>query len=339
MKLKKIVKGFIQWTAAIVVGFFIVNLLCFVYERPTGWIETPNGPGPAGWNPNSILVHGTEGFGIVKVDENGYLNPEGTLQENFILCMGSSHTQGKEISPDKKYSALVNDYFSKGEGSLAAYNIGSDGNFLPALIKHFPAAAQAFPGAGVITIEISDVDFPADELEEALQQVNYEEWSTVVNIKQNMGIVDKLKIAIKEYFPLISLVKSKLETTSASGGEAVEEKPDNERAAEALKKTLKLMRSQYDGEIIFIYHTQAIISEDGSVAYQYGELWDVFRKACSENNITLIDMGPVYLEYYENDKSLPYGFANTKPGNGHLNELGHRLIAETLIPYIEEVVA
>lgn len=335
MNIKKIT---IQWTAAIVVGFFIVNLLCFVYERPTGWIETPNGPSPAGWNPNSILVHGTEGFGIVKVDEKGYLNPEGELQEKYVLCMGSSHTQGKEILSDKKYSSLINEYFSKGEGSLAAYNIGSDGNFLPALIKHFPAAIQAFPDASVVTVEISSVDFSAEELEDALQQVNYEEWSSVVNQKQNMGLIDNLKIVIKEELPLISLVKSKIETTSVAEEAGISEKPDTERAAEAIKKAMKLIRSQYGGEIVFIYHSQTIVHQDGSIVCEYGELWDVFKKACKDNDITLLDMCPVYLEHYKNEKSLPYGFSNTKPGNGHLNELGHRLIAEELIEYIEGVM-
>ena len=49
-------------------------------------------------------------------------------------------------------------------------------------------------------------------------------------------------------------------------------------------------------------------------------------------------MRPVFAQYYEEHKEIPYGFANTKPGNGHLNKLGHRLVAETLITYIEEVM-
>ena len=50
-------------------------------------------------------------------------------------------------------------------------------------------------------------------------------------------------------------------------------------------------------------------------------------------------MRPAFVEYYEHNKEVPYGFSNTKPGNGHLNKLGHRLIAEALIPYIKEALS
>lgn len=336
MKIKKI---FLQWISAMVFGFCIVNLLCFGYERPTGWIETPNGPSPAGWNPNTILVHGTEGFGIIKSDENGYLNIPGSLQENYVLCMGSSHTQGKEVSMDEKYSSLINERFSEGEGSLAVYNIACDGNFFSSLIKHFPAAVEAFPEASVVTIEVSDVDVSAEELEEALKQVEYDESQNVKNQIQYMGFKDKIKIFIKEYFPLISLIKSKLETSSANDNSGSVGKTDNNDAAIALEKAIKLIRSQYNGEIIFIYHSQTLIEADGSISFAEDKLFDTFEKACSENNIKLVDMRPVFVEHYNNKKEVPYGFANTKPGNGHLNSLGHRLIADSLIPYIEEAVA
>lgn len=335
----KIKKSFLQWTAAIVVGFCIVNLLCFVYERPTGWIETPNGPSPAGWNPGTVLVHGTEGYGIIKTDGNGYLNQPGTLQENYVLCMGSSHTQGKEVSVGENYSSLLNAHFSKGEGELATYNIACDGNFLPSLIKHFSAAVQAFPEASVVTIEVSNVDVTTDELEDALKQVEYDESQSVKNQIQYMGFKDKTKIFIKEYFPLISLVKSKLETSSVGDNTNTVEQTDNSNAVKTLGKAIELIRSRYDGEIIFIYHSQIVIKNDGSISFEEDKLFEEFENICSENNVRVVDMRPVFVEHYENEKEIPYGFANTKPGNGHLNELGHSLIAETLTPYIEEVMA
>ena len=94
-----------------------------------------------------MIVHGTEGCGISKVDENGFLNPDGTLAERYVLMMGASHTQGKEVSPEQRYSTLVNGYFSGDSGLLAAYNIASDGHFLPSQIQHFKAAVAAFPNA------------------------------------------------------------------------------------------------------------------------------------------------------------------------------------------------
>lgn len=332
----KIIKTCFQWFIAIALGFCIVNLLCLVYERPVGWIETPNGPTPAGWNPQTTLVHGTEGYGINKVDENGYINAEGTLQDSHILCMGSSHTQGKELPSGENYPSLINKHFSKDQESLAAYSVACDANFLPSLIKHFPAAVEAYPNASVVTIEISSTDVSAEELEGALSQVNYDESQSIKNQVEHAGFKDKLKLWIKEYFPLLSLIKSKLETPSAT--DTVAEESDTTDATPDFEKVLKLIRSQYDGEIIFIYHSQTLIEKDGSVSFADDKLFNAFEKACVENDIQVIDMRPVFTQYYEEHKEIPYGFANTKPGNGHLNKLGHRLVAETLITYIEEVM-
>ena len=46
-------------------------------------------------------------------------------------------------------------------------------------------------------------------------------------------------------------------------------------------------------------------------------------------------MGPAFLENYQQEKTLPYGFMNTVLGNGHLNVTGHHLIAQALIKKIQ----
>lgn len=340
MTVKKIIKSFLQWSAAITLGFCIVNLLCMAYERPVGWIDTPNGPSPAGWNPGAVLIHGTEGYGINKIDGNGYINPQGTLQEPFVLCMGSSHTQGKELSAGENYVSLINQQYSKASGSLAAYNIASDGNFLPSLIKHFPAAVEAFPHPAAITIEISSADFSVEELQNAMEQTTYNEHQSVKNLSSHMGLKDKLKVFIKEYLPLVSLVKSKLETSAAAPiGDAAPEAGSKADAQAALENAIAKIRSQYNGKILFIYHTQTIIEEDGTVSFAPDALFDTLQSACTENDIALLDMRPIFAEHYAQHREIPYGFSNTKPGNGHLNALGHRLIAEAVSQQIREVMA
>ena len=162
-----------QWALALLAGFFVVNALCFAYERQPGWLYTPDGPSASVWRPGAVIVHGTEGYGISKVDENGFLNADGTLAERYVLMMGASHTQGKEVSPEQRYSALVNDYFSGDSGLLTAYNIASDGHFLPSQIHHFRAALEAFPNAGAVTIEIGSTDYSAQELRDARKQAVY----------------------------------------------------------------------------------------------------------------------------------------------------------------------
>ena len=332
----KKVQNACQWFLAVCLAFCAVNILCFLYERPTGWFNTPNGPSPTGWRPNSVIIHGTEGYGVTKVDSNGYLNPEGQLMDGYVLMLGSSHTQGKEVPSNQKYSVLVNDHFAKSSDFLYTYNVSSDGNFLPSLIKHFSAAVEAFPEAGTVTLEIANTDFSVSELENALQQVQYDPQSSIVHQVERLSFKGKLKNSIKEYFPLLSLMKKKLETKLAAQSDSISTKRDSADYKVLLEETMKLIRSQFDGNIIFVYHPNVVFDENGEASIAYSETWLLFRNTCRAHGISVIDMGPVFLNHYEHARQLPYGFSNTTPGTGHLNKVGHQLIAQTLIEFLEE---
>jgi len=334
--MKKKALSVIQWVAAIMVAFCFANLLCLIYERPAGWIDTPNGASPACWRPGAFLIHGTEGYGTARIDDNGYINPSGVLMDSYILMMGSSHTQGKEVPASQKYSVLVNDHFTKGSDTLYTYNIASDGNYLPTLIKHFKAAVQAFPNAEIITIEIGNTDFSVAQLEGALEQIEYHEEENAVNQYQTAGYIGRIKFFVKETFPLISLIKTKLASSKASGVPGGENTVNSVRYAELLEQAMVLIRSECDCPIVFVYHPTMEVDENGDAKIRYGTMWPAFAQACHKNGIDVIDMGPAFEQWYYEYRQLPCGFSNTTPGTGHLNSVGHQLLANAIIDYIEE---
>ena len=49
-----------------------------------------------------------------------------------------------------------------------------------------------------------------------------------------------------------------------------------------------------------------------------------------EYDIRFVDLTDAYMRAYREQYLLPSGFSNTAPARGHLNAIGHRLIAETL---------
>lgn len=57
-------------------------------------------------------------------------------------------------------------------------------------------------------------------------------------------------------------------------------------------------------------------------------MWQVSGRSEIQN---FEDVVKLDLEYIDN------GFANTTPGNGHLNEVGHKIMADAIIDYLEEV--
>lgn len=81
-------KKIISACVAFILSFFVVNGIMFADERPVAWIDTPNGASRAVRNPNAMLIHGTEGYSISKIDSNGFTNQNYALADEYILMMG-----------------------------------------------------------------------------------------------------------------------------------------------------------------------------------------------------------------------------------------------------------
>ena len=167
------IKQIVQWSLAIIFSFLIVNLLCFIYERPVGWIDTEHGASCGIRNPGTVMLHGTEGYAVSIIDSYGYTNENKPLQDSYILVMGSSHTQGKEVATEKRFTSLANKELSKDEDSLFVFNIAADGHLFPSQIKHFSSAISAYPNSLAIILEVSSTDYTVSELLDACEQVEY----------------------------------------------------------------------------------------------------------------------------------------------------------------------
>lgn len=332
------VKEIVKWIVALGMGFLIVNSLCFGYERPVAWIDRNTGVTSGVRNPESILIHGTEGYGITLLDKNGYTNERKPLiEDNYILVMGSSHTQGKEVADDEKYTYILNKMIAgKDNERLYVYNVASDGHFLPTLLKRFSAGIEEFSGSKAVVLEIHDTDYSADKLKDALQQVHYNENETPEKLFGTVGIKTRIKGVTKEYIPLIHLYKTHLETLQKNEGD--EKKAIDVISYEkVLDEVFALIRSIYDGEIIFVYHPEISIESDGVMTCKKSNTFDSFRAVCVKNEIRIIDMTDSFVKKYNETSEVPYGFWNTAMGKGHLNVTGHQLFADELYKVLKEI--
>ena len=319
-----------------IVRVFYSKPALLFYERPPEWLDTPNGATPFVRKPYSGLVHGTEGYSISKIDSRGYVNLDKPLSDNYVLMMGSSHTQGKEVPEDKRYSALVSEQIAN-DGLLHAYNIACDGNKLDTHIEYFDAAVKAFPGAEVITIEISDTDCSIDAINDALDQVIYDPKDSA-NRFLNLSLSTRLKNIVKVYMPLATKIKRDMEAAQEAENKDKNDMEDTSLNQEeyliTINKALGLIRSEYENPIVFVYHPEVIINSDASISLKYCDTWELFEKACENNNIDGIDSGKDFLVHYEKYSEVPYGFLNTRLGSGHLNRVGHKIISDEIVEYL-----
>ena len=334
MKKKSLVKQFVETCFAVFVGFLIVNAFCFFYERPVGWIDTPNGVSSGVRRPGAIFVHGSEGYGVTKVDRFGFSNEDKPLAEQYILIMGASHTQGREISQKKRYSTICDRSLKNSNSRLSVFNIAIEGNSFPVIIKHFNAAIEAFPNSSLIIIEVSNLNYSLKELEDALNQVDYDGKETS-ELFMNLSRKDRVKMLIKECFPLLNELKWKLLNNQSEVGSEESLQNEEGNSNELLRKAFSMIRSEYEGSILILYHPDTVLEND-TIRLDYMDNWEGFRGACEENNIKIIDLGDSFIEEFTSTGKLPYGFANTTPGNGHLNETGHRIAANAILSYLKK---
>ncbi len=332
--MKNVIKQIIEWGLAIICGLMVANLICFAYDRPAPNKLTPNGVSMAVKDPNFIFVRCSEGYAVGKVDRNGFNNPDKELADDYVLVMGASHTSGREVPENQRFSSLIDQYYN--DEKLHAYNIAFEGQFLPTLIKHFKAAMEAFPNLSVVTMEIYMTDFSVEELRDAIDQVDYDPEDSVA-IFQNLSFMEKVKLNIRRYLPLYVKLRSNLDTMKKanSGSDADAVQIDHEEYEKVINEALALLRSECDKPILIVYHPAVKLRTDGSLLLEYSDTWDIFKEACYNNGIDLIDSGDDYLEYYNKYDEIAYGFSNTSPCEGHINKLGHRIMADEIIEYLE----
>lgn len=331
--MKKFIKQAIQCIIAIVLAVCISNVFLGLYSRDTGWIDRDKASTTGIYLPNTSFLHGKEGRGYHVVDSRGYVNDTDKLADNYIIAVGASHNQGEEVPRGKRYTDLLNSWSGHTEDAYV-YNVSQNAYFLPKVIKGFTALTTEFPNSSKIIIEVNATTFDIEDLQDALEQREYDETQTGQNILPTLSTVAKIKILAKRYLPLMNDVNAQIKAIKNP-----KSNDDNEidliEYEKALDDGLALIRSIYSNEIIIMYHPKLEINDDGMSIIKE-QTTDTFKKVCEKNNITFINMEDTFIKEYKNDYSVPYGFSNTSIGAGHLNEKGHYLVAKELMPYITE---
>lgn len=328
----------IQWGGALLLSMGFISFIVFFYYRPVGWLERDKNATSAVWEPNTVLFNFLEGGGITRVDDHGYTNPGNkALEDDLVLCIGASFVQGKEVMEQEKYTYLLNTMLG-GKDKLKVYNLSRDAYVYPEIVAGFSAAIQEFPQTKVVVIDIANTDYPLEELQDALEQREYAEEERGENLYKQLSRKEKVKTKIKDYVPIISVLKYQMlqkqkENTTIDAAKT-EEKVSEKRYAKALDATMKQMRKAFSGKIIIMYHPSVSLQKDGSMTLEETNHYATFSKVCKENEIVFADAGEAFLQAYQQRREVPYGFQNTTLGEGHLNKNGHKIIAQQLYSLI-----
>lgn len=292
-----------------------------------------------------------EGKSISQIDSNGYINPSANLTDSdYILVMGNSQSNGIQVAEDRRYIALLNEKIKTENDKVYVYNISRDGQDFCDLVSGFNAAIQEFPDSKAVILQIGGVNsWSLEKMQNCMsQERTFSEEMRGAYLGSHLSKLQKLKHIIKVTCPFPVYVMEKKIPSMNWGFEGsfwqsnkviTSETSDNREEwivyEEMLDEILKYLKQNYDREIVILELPSISLNNEGQLEISCGIRQEIFKEVCENNNVTYVNMQDTYIREYEESNILPYGFSNTNPGYGHLNESGHRMVAETLYPFLE----
>ena len=331
-------KKFFTWIGkAAVAGAAALLLLClwcsFYYNVPIHYTNE-TGATEYKWESHKFFRKGTEGFAFGRTNNDGFNNlRDYTSGEQIdILLMGSSHMEGMNVQPEENAAAVLNRLFA---GEKYTYNIGTSGHTLIYCLSNLEAALDTYTPGSYVVIESRTVSFETEELEKLVE-------GTVPPIPSRTGgLVELLQRA-----PYLRLIYTKyMKDTAQESGVATENpvapQNDGARMQELLYCALDAAAEscRAHGVQPIIVYDPVIYMDESSAGYTDTAPADLaaMETACRENGIRFVDLTDSYLDGYMEQHKLPYGFANTSPGSGHMNAWGHGLFAQAVYQTVKEM--
>lgn len=327
--------AFIWIGKAAVAGVAALLLLClwcsFYYNVPIHYTNE-TGATEYKWESNRFFRKGTEGFAFGRTNNDGFnnLGDYSSGDALDILLMGSSHMEGMNVKPEENTAAVLNRLFA---GEKYTYNIGTSGHTLMYCLKHLDRALDTYAPGSYVVIETRTLDFTSQELE-ALAD------GTLPDIPSHTGGL----VELMQRMPYLRLLYTKyVKDSGDEGAGPAADRPQADTAEKAALLNSVLSRAadscQSQGVQLIIVYDPVICADETGAGYTETDPADLaaMKAACRENDIRFLDLTDSYLAGFNQQHRLPYGFANTRPGNGHMNAWGHKLFAQAVYETIREM--
>ncbi|QJB56594.1 hypothetical protein [Pseudodesulfovibrio sp. zrk46] len=125
-------------------------------------------------------------------------------------------------------------------------------------------------------------------------------------------------------------------STASAAGEP--QQMNGERLKDAWRFLLGELKAVTTAPIIFLYVPPSPPGENLITKFDDPDrpYVDAFSSLCNESGVGFVDSSQQYKELYDDLGLLPRGFDNTRPGLGHLNKQGLKVVTEVLAQYLME---
>jgi len=283
----------------------------------------------------------SNGFNNLYCIENNIPPTPGQTQRNLSLLFGDSHMEAYHVPMDKNCCYLINKGVEKVDRNFLLYNIAFNALKLSDIVEQYNEAIDFFHPRQFALIEIKNFPDPSEVREITLSQkgglARFDTFGSRLEENKYIRFVLERTVFLRAVLYNIQMGmwgKKNIEGTSK------QEEWNEENVVylrELLKKFSEPSRSQGIQPIIF-YHSRFTLHADGSAMLNENpKIVELYRIECEKQGIAFLYLGDRFIQEYEENNVLPYGFWNMLPNAGHLNQDGHRMVAEELCKVIEQL--
>lgn len=320
------IKGILGWCVAGLLSLVIASAFVMIYNFSGTHITNPSGATDYKWSANQYKGNMTEGINWMRMDANGFNNLSADTKDIDILLMGGSHMEAVQFPTERNAGSLLNLL----QPDYKTYNIGMSGHQLDTCLDNLEAAVDEFEPSQWLVVHSGDISMTAEKLRSVADGLLAEIPSYDSGIVYHLQKIPAIKVIYKQLMEKISNDRLR---SGASAAE-VSEMPDYTEEKALLIQVLA-EKAAYCAErniqLVIAYTPPTAVGTTGEMVRTDDVLWiRAFEEVCQTTGVVFIDCFDALKECYDASYEVPYGFNNATMGAGHLNEVGHRVLAEQI---------
>lgn len=327
--MKKLILRAGRLCVSVLISLALVSAFCLVFNYTGCHITNPSGSTDYKWESHQIFSTMKEGISWFRFDKNGFNNTDDTPFDEKpvdILLMGSSHMEGVNLPKDKNVGHLLNDYLP----GMRTYNIGISSHGIYTNVRNMKTACAEFSPRAYIVLEANFMTLNTEKMKQVLSgdypDIESHDSGLLYRIQKTVPAIKSLYKSLTEW-----------RDASSAGGESEQSEKPSAASEEEYEKTLASFLAFASSQVpegrklIIFFHPETYINGNGGFETRTDEKdLALFSEYCRRNGIIFIDETEAFKKLYIEKNVLAHGFVNTAVGYGHLNEDGHRVIAQSV---------
>ena len=336
-----------NWIAGTILSLLVAWIASALFLNSLFLMEPDPATGLYTAAPGSIYRHRSEGWGRTVFGRHGISGIEDAAAhvEPKILFWGDSLVEGLQVDDADKMAQAFTRLAEQRGPAVLGVGLGASGERVADYYFKMPVYERLLPNVAAHCIVIADLEdvLPDNRADCHGSFLSEPAFSLVESQCEPSGLA-------REWGPL--LARLELQGAFAIYRQARDLRlrfapgpvvPDPAPAASITAKPgpawdflLTRLRQRTDLPLVMVYVPHAPNMDQNSMVLRSprAELVRSFAAACAGHGIDFVDLSDAFQEYYRTELRFPRGFANTPPGNGHLNAAGHRMVAQAVLDHL-----